>query len=157
MGKDNPMFEDDIDPEFEDVFGEEGLATPIDRAAASIFGETPAPATPVQPVVDFTARPANYNMPVFSSGDEGGDALLPAISIKLFYEREETRLLMELCAQDRRMGRATVECLPGGIPSAIHYLQGNPTPNLILIESGSQAAEVVAEIDALAEHCDEHV
>ena len=55
------------------------------------------------------------------------------------------------------MGRATVECLPGGIPSAIHYLQGNPTPNLILIESGSQAAEVIAEIDALAEHCDEHV
>ncbi|PKP82252.1 MAG: pilus assembly protein CpaE [Alphaproteobacteria bacterium HGW-Alphaproteobacteria-18] len=158
MGKDNTMFEDDIDPEFEDVFGDEAPSTPIEKAAAAIFGETPAvPVTPVQPVVDFAGRPANYNMPVFSSGDEGGDALLPAISIKLFYEREETRLLMELCAQDRRMGRATLECLPGGIPSAIHYLRSSPTPNLILIESGSVATQVISEIDALAEHCDEHV
>ncbi len=83
--------------------------------------------------------------------------MLPAISIKLFYEREETRGLLEVSAQDRRMGRATVECIPGGIPAAIAYMSENPTPNLLMIESSESAGQVVREIDALAEHCDETV
>ncbi|WP_290491043.1 AAA family ATPase, partial [Hyphomonas sp. UBA4508] len=87
----------------------------------------------------------------------GGDVMLPAISIKLFYEREETRGLLEVSAQDRRMGRATVECIPGGIPAAIAYMSENPTPNLLMIESSESAGQVVREIDALAEHCDETV
>ena len=83
--------------------------------------------------------------------------MLPAISIKLFYERAETRGLLEVSAQDRRMGRATVECIPGGIPAAIAYMSENPTPNLLMIESSESAGQVVREIDALAEHCDETV
>ena len=75
----------------------------------------------------------------------------------MFYEREETRALMELCSRDRRMGRATVECIAGGIPAAIADLQANSTPNLLMIESSAQAVQVLHEIDALAEHCDEHV
>ena len=157
MVKDNPAFEDDIDPEFEDVFGEEGPSTPIEKAAATIFGEAPALAASADLHAADQGKPVSYNMPVFSGGSDGGDALLPAITIKLFYEREETRLLMELCAQDRRMGRATIECLPGGIPSAVNYLGSNPTPNLLLVESGSDAVQVISDIDALAHHCDEHV
>ena len=91
------------------------------------------------------------------SEPSGGDVMLPAISIKLFYERAETRGLLEVSAQDRRMGRATVECIPGGIPAAIAYMSENPTPNLLMIESSESAGQVVREIDALAEHCDETV
>jgi pilus assembly protein CpaE len=83
--------------------------------------------------------------------------MLPAISIKLFYEREETRALMQLCAKDRRMGRATVDCIPGGIPAAVAELRNSATPNLLMVESSAQAVRVLAEIDTLAEFCDEHV
>ncbi|MFN3312295.1 MAG: CpaE family protein [Hyphomonas sp.] len=156
MAKEKALFEDDIDPDFEDVFGEESTSTPIEKAAATIFGESPQ--VPVQPVTDFVGKPANYNTPAFSTEDTSvGDAMLPAISIKMFYEREESRSLVQLCAQDRRMGRATVECFAGGIPAAIAYLRSNPTPNLLIIESAASATQVLTEIDALAEHCDEHV
>lgn len=159
MVKENSLFEDDIDPEFEDVFHEEAPTSPIEKATAAIFGDTPAaPAQPVQPVSDFVAKPASYNTPGFTLPDgDGGDAMLPAISIKLFHERDETRALMELCAQDRRMGRATVECFDGGIASAIGYLRANPTPNLLVLESSATTLQVLEDIDALAEHCDEHV
>ncbi len=157
MAKEKALFEDDIDPDFEDVFGEESTSTPIEKAAATIFGESPQ-APLVQPVTDFVGKPANYSTPAFSTEDTSvGDAMLPAISIKMFYEREESRSLVQLCAQDRRMGRATVECFAGGIPAAIAYLRSNPTPNLLIIESAASAAQVLTEIDALAEHCDEHV
>lgn len=158
MVKENTAFEDDIDPEFEDVFGDDAPASPIEKATAAIFGDTPSqPAQPVQPVSDFVGKPANYNTPMSLPESDGGDAMLPAISIKLFFEREETNLLMQLCAQDRRMGRATVDCIGGGIPAAIAYLRANPTPNLLVIESSAANAQMLAEIDALAEHCDEHV
>lgn len=157
MAKEKALFEDDIDPDFEDVFGEEAVSSPIEKAAATIFGESPA-APPLQPVTDFVAKATNNNAPVFSGEDAGGgDAMLPAISIKMFYEREESRSLIQLCAQDRRMGRATVECFAGGIPAAIAYLRSNPTPNLLIIESSAAATQILTEIDALAEHCDEHV
>lgn len=157
MAKEKALFEDDIDPDFEDVFGEESASTPIEKAAATIFGENPQ-LPPVQPVTDFVGKPASYNTPAFSGEETSvGDAMLPAISIKMFYERDESRSLVQLCAQDRRMGRATVECFAGGIPAAIAYLRANPTPNLLIIESTAAATQVLSEIDALAEHCDEHV
>ncbi|MFN7054403.1 CpaE family protein [Hyphomonas sp.] len=157
MAKEKALFEDDIDPDFEDVFGEEITSTPIEKAAAAIFGET-SQMPAVQPVAEFVGKPANHNLPVFANHDtSGGDAMLPAISIKVFYEREETRNLMQFCAQDRRMGRATLECFAGGIPAAIAYLRSSPTPNLLVIESSAAATQVLTEIDALAEHCDEHV
>ena len=38
--------------------------------------------------------------------------------------------------------------------AAVEYLQTNVTPNLLILESHLPAAQMVAEIDALAEHCD---
>ncbi|MFN4225393.1 MAG: CpaE family protein [Hyphomonas sp.] len=156
MGKDKALFEDDFGTEFEDVFGDETLTGANDLVEVNPFDE-PA-AQPVQPVTDFASKPVMAPPAVFTPYEQtGGDAMLPAISIKLFYEREETRALMELCSRDRRMGRATVECIAGGIPAAIADLQANTTPNLLMIESSAQAVQVLHEIDALAEHCDEHV
>lgn len=156
MGKDKALFEDDFGTEFEDVFGDETLTGANDLVEVNPFDE-PA-AQPVQPVTDFASKPMMAPPAVFTPYEQtGGDAMLPAISIKLFYEREETRALMELCSRDRRMGRATVECIAGGIPAAIADLQANTTPNLLMIESSAQAVQVLHEIDALAEHCDEHV
>ena len=125
---------------------------------ANDFGPvTGAASKPVQAVADFVAKPTTAPVSNFMPLEQGGDAMLPAISIKLFYEREETRALMQLCAKDRRMGRATVDCIPGGIPAAVAELRNSATPNLLMVESSAQAVRVLAEIDTLAEFCDEHV
>lgn len=152
MGNETALFEDDFGTEFEDVFNEDTLT------GANDFGPvTGAASKPVQAVADFVAKPTTAPVSNFMPLEQGGDAMLPAISIKLFYEREETRALMQLCAKDRRMGRATVDCIPGGIPAAVAELRNSATPNLLMVESSAQAVRVLAEIDTLAEFCDEHV
>jgi pilus assembly protein CpaE len=150
MGKETTLFEDDFETEFDDVFNDGARVGANDHAAAS--------AQPVQPVVDFAQKPMAGGSVAFAPAEPvGGDAMLPAISIKLFYEREETRNLIQVCSRDRRMGRATVECLPGGIPAAVAHLRQNSTPNLLMIESSAHAMQVIQDIDSLAELCDEHV
>ncbi len=156
MGKETALFEDDFGTEFEDVFNDETLTGANDFGAEDPFSDSPH--QPVQPVTDFTSKPVAASAFSFAPLEQsGGDAMLPAISIKLFYEREETRELINLCAADRRMGRATVECMPGGIAAAVADLRANTTPNLLMVESSAQASQVLHEIDALAEHCDDHV
>jgi len=156
MGKETALFEDDFGTEFEDVFNDDRLTGANDLDAPNPFA---APAEqPVLAVTDFAPKAVTPSTFTFAPVEQvGGDALLPAISIKLFYEREETRALMQLCAADRRMGRATIEYIPGGIPAAIADLRANATPNLLMVESSAQASQVLHEIDALAEHCDESV
>ncbi|RAN32073.1 AAA family ATPase [Hyphomonas pacifica] len=152
MPHEKALFDDEIDPDFEDVFAEDPLA---DLVRPSV--ETPVEVT-VEPVAQAAAPPADNDAFGYGVSEHvGGDSMLPAISIKLFYERDETRQLMETCAHDRRMGRATVESISGGIPAAIAYMSQNPTPNLLLIESSDSASQVLREIDQLAEHCDENV
>lgn len=156
MGKENALFEDDFGTEFEDVFSEDALIGANDPAPEDPFAAADMPT--VQPVTDFASKPLAAAPFAFAPLEQsGGDAMLPAISIKLFYEREETRALLQLCASDRRMGRATVQYIPGGIPAAIADLRANATPNLLMVESSAQASQVLHEIDALAEHCDDHV
>lgn len=156
MGKETALFEEDFGTEFEDVFNDEALVGVNDLETDDPFGEMQA--QPVQPVSDFASKPVAPAQFSFAPLDQsGGDAMLPAISIKLFYEREETRALMKLCAADRRMGRATVQCIPGGIHAAVADLRANPTSNLLMVESSAQASQVLHEIDMLAEHCDDHV
>ena len=156
MTKDNSLLESDFESDFEDVFADDPIMdlgeaqdAPVEEAAAD---------SPVMVDLDTPERAVEFDQQVFTQDDSmGGDAILPAISIKVFYEREETRLMMEVCARDRRMGRATMEAIPGGIPAAIEYMSQNPTPNLLLIESTARSAQLLQDIDALAEHCDETV
>ena len=156
MSKENPLLESDFESDFEDVFADDPMADlvlpkdePVDEAAND---------DPVMVDLDTPQREVEFDQPIFTSPEgAGGDAILPAISIKLFYEREETRLMMEVCARDRRMGRATIEGFGGGIPAAIEYMRQNPTPNLLLIESTARSAQLLEQIDALAENCDETV
>ena len=155
MSKEKALFEDEFDADFDDVFAEDqgidALDAPANDAFDSFMSSDDLLAAPEQ-------KPVLSDQPIFTMPDfNGGDAPLPAISIKVFYEREETRMMMDVCARDRRMGRATLEAIPGGIPAAIAYMQQNPTPNLLMIESSANAQQILGEIDSLAEHCDENV
>ena len=85
---------------------------------------------------------------------EGGDRPIPAISIRAFFDKTATAELVETASADRRMARADIETASGGLSAAIEYLTHNVTPNLLIVESGLPAAQMVEQIDMLAEHCD---
>ena len=157
MSSEKPLHESDFESDFEDVFADDPMADlvlPQEEPMAE-----PAEEAPVMVDLETPDRDVEFDQPVFTAPEDGlgGDSVLPAISIQVFYERNETRLMMEVCERDRRMGRATIEAHAGGIARAIEYLSENPTPNLLIIESTARSAQLLAEIDTLAEHCDENV
>ena len=52
------------------------------------------------------------------------------------------------------MSRSNVDARTGGIEAAIVHYQDNATPQLVLLETNSEGAEVLHELDRLAEVCD---
>ena len=94
---------------------------------------------------------------MFEVANEGGDRVIPAISINAFCERGDTQALLEQASQDRRMSRVITDFRSGGLQAAIEFLAENPTPNLLIVESSLPANQMIAKIDELAQHCDEGV
>ncbi len=155
MAENKILLQDDLGTDFEDVFDETSDASPpdlIDPVALDGFGGAESG------LLDTVAKPVEFSSPVFGMVEQGGgDAVLPAISIKVFYEREATQQLLATCARDRRLGRATVDLIGGGLAAAIEHLRENPTPNLLILESSAHSAKILEDVDQLAGYCDEHV
>lgn len=140
MANENALFEDDFEFDLED----EDMAEP--QIAEPVAGD----AGPESAGMEAPAAPEAVAIPEF----EGGERPIPAISIRVFYELPSTASLLDTVSQDRRMRRADVELIAGGTGAAIEYLQSNVTPNLLILESHLSASEMIAQIDAVAEHCD---
>ncbi len=79
---------------------------------------------------------------------------IPRVTIQAFCESEAVSRTLELASQDRRMAKAHVKVHTGGIPAAIEFYDSAPTPNLIIVESRLQGAELIEELSKLAEVCD---
>jgi pilus assembly protein CpaE len=82
-------------------------------------------------------------------------APVPRVSIQAFCELESTHETLSQAAADRRMSRAHVRIHMGGVEGALLAYSEAPTPNLIVIESFVARDELVAQLDRLAEICDE--
>jgi pilus assembly protein CpaE len=79
---------------------------------------------------------------------------IPRITVQAFCETAETAEVIQVCAEDRRLSKAHVNVHMGGIHAAqAHYVE-NPSPNLIILESGLERAELLGTLDQLAESCD---
>jgi pilus assembly protein CpaE len=50
-----------------------------------------------------------------------------------------------------------MEVFEGGTPVAITHYQSEATPNLLVIEGAGDPRQLLAELDALAEYCDENI
>lgn len=79
---------------------------------------------------------------------------IPRISIHAFCETEGVAKPVERATEDRRMARAHVKVMMGGIPAAAEYYRSNPTPNLVMVESRRSPGELMGELAELAEVCD---
>jgi len=79
---------------------------------------------------------------------------IPRISIDAFCEDASTADAVQVAGEDRRLAKVHLTVHMGGLPAAIAHYQQNPTPNLIVIESLLPRAQMLAELDRLAESCD---
>ncbi|MDQ0455432.1 AAA family ATPase [Rhizobium paknamense] len=79
---------------------------------------------------------------------------LPRISIHAFCISEGLLSVMENCARDRRMTKASLRITNGGVSAAINMFVAAPTPNLIILETEARPQELLQELQPLAEVCD---
>ena len=80
---------------------------------------------------------------------------VPRVSIKAFCQTEAVATVIHAASLDRRMAKAHVNAQMGGIALAVEYYQTSATPNLIVVESREDTASLIAQLEALAEVCDE--
>ncbi|TBD92584.1 AAA family ATPase [Rhizobium ruizarguesonis] len=79
---------------------------------------------------------------------------LPRISVHAFCESEALQRVMERCANDRRVAKVSMRIPSGGTAAAANMFSGAPTPNLIILETKANAANLLAELAPLAAVCD---
>jgi pilus assembly protein CpaE len=92
----------------------------------------------------------------FSTAD-GGDRMVPRIAAHAFCMRTQLLGLMRTVMNDRRMKNVSMEVFEGGVPAAIAHYVNETTPNLIIIEAATDPRQLLAELDSLAEYCDENI
>ena len=83
-----------------------------------------------------------------------GARLIPRITIQAFCEHSQTAQLVEAAVHDRRMSKVALTTHNGGLEAAIETYKSNPTPNLILVETSLQPADIPGALERLAEVCD---
>lgn len=88
-------------------------------------------------------------------GGEGAESRpVPRIAIQAFCETPEISALLGETAADRRMSRAHLKVLMGGLPAAVEFYGSAPTPNLVIVESKGNPQDILGQLDGLAEVCD---
>ncbi|WP_058600987.1 MULTISPECIES: AAA family ATPase [Aureimonas] len=102
------------------------------------------------PLDDAAYRPSDMDM------RERLEALrpVPRITIQAFCETAPVAAAIEAAAADRRMVKAHARVHLGGIRAANEHYATAPTPNLVLLESAQSPADLLADLDGLAEVCD---
>jgi pilus assembly protein CpaE len=78
----------------------------------------------------------------------------PRISIQAFCESAEASALVAASAADRRMAKAQVKHNMGGAAAALEAYRNAATPNVIVLEAPADPSTLIAQLDALAQHCD---
>ena len=89
--------------------------------------------------------------------EDGGDRMVPRISLHAFCQTATATQLLTTIQNDRRMANVTMEVHQGGSRTAFEYYAERQTPHLIIIETTGSPVRILAELDELAERCDENV
>jgi len=81
-------------------------------------------------------------------------APVPRISIQAFCETQAAAQTIDSSSEDRRMSKAHVKVLMGGVLAAVEAFRNAPTPNLIVLETQSDRSQLITSLEQLAEFCD---
>ncbi len=89
-----------------------------------------------------------------AQGTQAPIAAIPRVSLQAFCESHELSALIAEAAVDRRMEKAHVKVNMGGANAAVEAYRTSPTPNVIVLENSAPRAELIGQLEALAEFCD---
>lgn len=81
-------------------------------------------------------------------------APLPRVTLQAFCETPGVASTMQAAIADRRMDKAHARIQMGGPAAAVEAFRAAPTPNIIVLETVSDAATLIGHLDALSESCD---
>jgi pilus assembly protein CpaE len=81
-------------------------------------------------------------------------APVPRISLQAFCETPELAAIINDSCADRRMDKAHAKVHMGGATAAAEAFRNAPTPNVIVLESTADRAELIGHLDSLSEFCD---
>jgi pilus assembly protein CpaE len=81
-------------------------------------------------------------------------APVPRVTIHGFCETQSVADALAVAALDRRLQRAQVTIGMGGAAAAVATFRQQPTPNVIVLESGANPSTLLVHLDNLAEVCD---
>jgi len=79
---------------------------------------------------------------------------IPRVNIQAFCEDQATAAIIQHASEDRRLAKAHVSVQMGGVEAAVAFYRNASTPNLIIIESLLDRAQMIGDLDRLAEVCD---
>jgi pilus assembly protein CpaE len=79
---------------------------------------------------------------------------VPRVSIAAFCETQAAADLVASASADRRMSRASVDVRIGGIARAIEVYRESRSPDLLLLESRAGSADLLGDLEGLADVCD---
>jgi pilus assembly protein CpaE len=99
-------------------------------------------------------RIVERNLGADSEAERERIAPVPRISLQAFCETADLAALINEACADRRMNKAHAKVHMGGAPAAVEAFRNAPTPNVIVIESAADRAELIGHLDALSEFCD---
>ncbi len=136
----------------------QAASTPVEDLPP-VHREEPPPVYREEPAVaaeEAAGQGLGYDY-AFSPSQEGGDRAIPRITVHAFCTRTPSLGLMRTIMKDRRMKNVTMEVFEGGTPVAINHYQSESTPNLLIIEGSGDPRQLLAELDSLAEYCDENI
>lgn len=94
-----------------------------------------------------------FETEAMSLGDEVISPL-PRITLQAFCETQGVAATMQAAIGDRRMDKAHARIQMGGAAAAVEAFRSAPTPNIIVLETVSDAAALVGHLDALSDSCD---
>ena len=79
---------------------------------------------------------------------------LPRITLQAFCETQGVAAVMQQATADRRMEKAQARIQMGGPAAAVEAFRSAPTPNVIVLETVAEPAQLIANLDALSASCD---
>lgn len=82
-------------------------------------------------------------------------APIPRVSMHVFCDSPSLTATVQNASTDRRMQNANVRIRGGGISAALATYKEEATPNVIVLEVGADSAAFIADLDGLAEFCDD--
>jgi pilus assembly protein CpaE len=89
------------------------------------------------------------------AGVKPSERPVPRISIHVFHTSSELAETAGGAASDRRLSKAHVSVSEGGVAAAVETYKSGTTPNLLVVETSSEAGATLSELESLAEICDE--